>query len=597
MTWIQIRLAFAGMRQRRLQSALTVIVVAASAAALTVAVGVGRVVDDPWARTFEATNGPHVLALAMQPRTDMRPLEREPGVTQSTGVLPLVFSGFRHNGKRFGIQLIGVSSKPPLVARPIVDAGRWAQPGGIVLERSFAHFLGLEVGDRLVVGSPQVPVRVAGIAIVSQSEPYPRSQPGRAFALEETLARIQPDRLKWSALLGLRLADPDTAAAFANRATRELPGVVAEDWTADRADVRDNAKTVRIILSIFTILLLLSGGAVLATLIGGRVLAQQRELGLLKAVGLTPPQLAQIVLIEQLALGLAGAAVGLAAGTLATPLFVGESASLLDASEVPPVTVGAVLTVLAIVLGCVSLFALGPSFRAGRRTTASLLTQVSPGSRQSRLGRLATSLGLPLPIVVGARDAFSHRGRATLTVLSLALTVASVVATLGMEASLNDSVIPPQTASASLEAFGPDPVNDDTAEAAQLRPIVYGLDGVLLFVWLANLLATVLLGLRERVRDLGLLKAVGLTPKQVAGTFLAAQGLLAAAAGLVGIPLGLLLFRGAIQADGSGSDFSYPQWWWLVLVAPGTVLIVLALGAPLAQRAASIRVMDALRYE
>ena len=45
----------------------------------------------------------------------------------------------------------------------------------------------------------------------------------------------------------------------------------------------------------------------------------------------------------------------------------------------------------------------------------------------------------------------------------------------------------------------------------------------------------------------------------------------------MGIPLGLLLFRGAIQADGSQDDFSYPVWWWLVPVAPGAVLLVLAL--------------------
>ncbi len=597
MTPIQLRLAFAGLRRRRLQTALTIVVVAASAAALTVALGVGRVTDDPWERTFEATNGPHVLALALRSESRLTRLEGEPGVVASTGVLPLVFSGFRHDGKRFGIQLIGVRDEPPPVARPIVDDGGWVEPGGVVLERSFARFLGLEVGDRLVLGSAGVPVRIAGIAIVSQSEPYPRSQPGRAFALEETLALVRPQRSQWASLLGLRLADPDAANAFAERATRALPGVEADDWTADRADVREEAKTVRIILSIYSALLLLSGGAVLATLIGGRVLAQQRELGLLKAAGLTPTQVARIVLIEQLALGLAGVAAGLIAGTLATPLFVAESASLLNASEVPAVTVASVATVLAIVLGCVSLFALAPSLRAGRRTTASLLAQIPPGSGRSRLGGLAVKLGLPLPVVIGARESFSRPGRATLTVLSLALTVAAVVATLGAEASLNDSVIPRQDVSAPLEAFGPDPVNDDEAEAAKLRPIVYGLDGVLLFVGLANLLATVLLGLRERVRDLGLLKSVGLTPRQVAGTFLAAQGLLAAVAGLVGVPLGLLLFRAAIQADGSQDDFSYPAWWWLAPVAPAAVLLVLALAAPLARRAAGIRVVDALRYE
>jgi putative ABC transport system permease protein len=166
-----------------------------------------------------------------------------------------------------------------------------------------------------------------------------------------------------------------------------------------------------------------------------------------------------------------------------------------------------------------------------------------------------------------------------------------------MEASLRVNSEPP--AAPELPAGVPawDPVDDDAGEAARLRPIVYGLDAVLLFVGGVNLLATVLLGLRERVRDLGLLKAAGLTPRQVTASFVAAQGVLAALAVAIGIPLGLALFRGVIEATDAADEFAYPAWWWLALLAPAVVALVLALAAPLGRRAASIRVADALRYE
>ena len=86
-----------------------------------------------------------------------------------------------------------------------------------------------------------------------------------------------------------------------------------------------------------------------------------------------------------------------------------------------------------------------------------------------------------------------------------------------------------------------------------------------------NLLATVLLSLRERVRDLGLLKAVGLTPREVAASFLASQVALATGAVVIGIPLGLGLFRWAVGATGGTDEFAYPVWWWLALLGPITV--------------------------
>ena len=581
MAAVYLKLAFAGARRRLLQTALTALVVAAAAAGLTVALGIDRVAERPWERTFEATNGPHVTVVG-PPGVDLAPVAARPGVVASTGVLPRVDTTFARDGKTFNLALIGVR-RDSEVARPIYEDGSYPAPGEVALERSFARFLDLRVGDVLETGGG-VPLRVSAVVVVPKAEAYPRSQPGQAFATAETIGRIQPDRSQWASFLGVRLAEPEESGAFAARARAELPQAWAFDWHAERADAVEESKTIEVVLSIFGVLLLLAGGFVLATLIGGRVLAQVREIGVLKAAGLTPRQVAAIFVLEQLAVGLAGALAGLLLGTLATPLFVAQSASLLDASEIPPIDPARAALVLGVVLGAVAAFTSIPSWRTGLRTTGSILAGGrTVGVRRSRLARLP----LPLSLGVGIRDALVRPGRALLTVLALALTVATVTATLGMEASFGVE---------SLPEVG-DPVDNEAAERAGLRPVVYGLDAVLMFVGLVNLLATILLGVRERVRELGLLKAVGMTPRQVASAYVLGQAVLAAAAVAVGIPLGLALFRFAIGATGGEDEFAYPPWWWLAILAPCAVAVVAAIGTPLAGRAARLPVADALRYE
>ena len=88
-----------------------------------------------------------------------------------------------------------------------------------------------------------------------------------------------------------------------------------------------------------------------------------------------------------------------------------------------------------------------------------------------------------------------------------------------------------------------------------------------------------------------------MTPRQVSGSLVSEQVLVAVIAGLVGLPLGLLFFRGAVALTGGSDEFAYPSWWSLALLVPGLVALVALLAIPLARRAASIRITDALRFE
>ena len=85
MTPVFLRLAFAGLRRRALQATLTVLVVAAAASALTIALGIERVADRSWERTFAATNGAHATVFAPPGELDAAAIEELPGVVGSTG--------------------------------------------------------------------------------------------------------------------------------------------------------------------------------------------------------------------------------------------------------------------------------------------------------------------------------------------------------------------------------------------------------------------------------------------------------------------------------------------------------------------------------
>ena len=82
-----------------------------------------------------------------------------------------------------------------------------------------------------------------------------------------------------------------------------------------------------------------------------------------------------------------------------------------------------------------------------------------------------------------------------------------------------------------------------------MRPILLGSSLLLVAVGLVNLLATLLLVTKERARDFAIFKAVGLTPRGVLGVVNAGGAALGAIAIVVGIPLGLVIFRAVMTRD------------------------------------------------
>ena len=137
-------------------------------------------------------------------------------------------------------------------------------------------------------------------------------------------------------------------------------------------------------------------------------------------------------------------------------------------------------------------------------------------------------------------------------------------------------------------------------ERSDLRPVVYGTDAVLLAIGLVNLLTTLLLGIRERVRDFAIFKVVGLTPRQVLAAVTSGGTLLASVAVVAGIAIGLPVFHALVTVTNpsDGPDLvTAPTWWWVVLMFPATLVFTTLASLLPARRAAAIKPAEALRYE
>jgi putative ABC transport system permease protein len=87
---------------------------------------------------------------------------------------------------------------------------------------------------------------------------------------------------------------------------------------------------------------------------------------------------------------------------------------------------------------------------------------------------------------------------------------------------------------------------------------------------------TAVLNTRERRRDLGMLKSIGMTPRQVTVMVVTSMAALGALGGLLGIPIGLVTHRLIVPAMAHAAQVSVPDFMLDVYRAPTLVLLGLA---------------------
>lgn len=134
---------------------------------------------------------------------------------------------------------------------------------------------------------------------------------------------------------------------------------------------------------------------------------------------------------------------------------------------------------------------------------------------------------------------------------------------------------------------------------SQLTGVYYFMAMLLAIPSLLALLNTLAIGVLARTREIGMLRAVGATRRQVKRMVVAESLLLAAVgtvAGLIaGVPLGYVIVR-SISTIGLEFSFVWPTTGLLITVFVGMVFALLAALIP-ARQAAKMDVIRALRYE
>jgi putative ABC transport system permease protein len=116
---------------------------------------------------------------------------------------------------------------------------------------------------------------------------------------------------------------------------------------------------------------------------------------------------------------------------------------------------------------------------------------------------------------------------------------------------------------------------------------------------LIALLNTLTIGVLERTREIGMLRAIGATRKQVSRIVVIESVLLAAIGTAFGLLAGLYLgyiILGALTSGGFPVDYSFPYSGLVAAVAAGLLFGALAAVIP-ARQASGMVIVRALRYE
>jgi putative ABC transport system permease protein len=584
MTVLLTRLAFAGIRSRLLASAVTIAIAAAAVATIVLALEVRSSGLDPWQRTFAEANGAHVLAF-VRSQAAAAAIGELPGVTEHSAPVPLAWATVGPRESTDQVQLAGLRSRPT-VNMPVLTAGSQLRDEGIMLERSLAEALGIDVGATLELTSRRgsIDLPVLGTAVVPSQPRYPRRRPGLAWVTRTTLERIEPDRARWSWSEAVRLADPTAAAPFTQRAASGLAASASlyfETWQTQRDNALGDAQGTQVIVTIFTILLLIVAFIVVGILVGARASQEHRQIGLLKAAGFTPRQVGIVFALESAALGLFAAALGFTLGAILAPRLAAPSAETLLGSPTMAANPWHILVAGCVVIPVLLAGALTSTRRSTRFTVLEAIRAGNPSPPNSRLARAAVRSVMPLTIGLGLKDLLARGRRALLLAAAIALTGAMLVVVLSLDVTLDAQ-------RASKTSDFPD----------ELLLLIYTLDTVLLLITATTLVAVALLSVRERIRDYGVLKAIGLTPRQITSTVVSAHAAVAVVASLLAIPLGIGLYLALFRIAGDTTeDAVIAPWWSLALVPVGTVLVVVAATSLPARLATRIHIADALRYE
>jgi len=244
----------------------------------------------------------------------------------------------------------------------------------------------------------------------------------------------------------------------------------------------------------YAIMALLLAGVIIASVAAAAVTAGYRRIGVLKSIGFTPAQIAATYLMQFGIPALAGSLAGTALGSHWALPYIQENPAYKVHVAIP---VWITITVPAAMLLLTGLAALVPAVRAGRLPAIRAITAgQAPRAGQGRIAQwLAGGLPLPRPVTEGLAAPFTRPSRSAATLATLTVGLTAAVLAVGLGTQVTNIVLSIGVAYIDRSLF------------ERLTWLVVVLAGIGVF-------STLLTQARERVRDLGIHKALGMTPQQ-----------------------------------------------------------------------------------
>jgi ABC-type lipoprotein release transport system permease subunit len=576
-----IRLARRDLRRRPFDAVTVVLVIAAAIAALSVGLGLGGAIDNPYQQTRAAAAGPDAVAGFLY--TDNRDVDqaavdalvRLPGVTGHSGPFPTAYAAMQAHGKQKNVTVEGRDSAPAGIDQPYVTDGTWLHDGEAVVERGFADAMAVKVGDQITLDGR--PYRVGGLAVTAALPAYPSNichiacnapfagpqsggapDVGLVWISTPQVATFASDANPRTYYVNLKLADPTAAHTWVENMRGDPvgggPGIYLMAWQTIQDADNGLVQTEQVAMHVSAVLLSLLAIAGMAVLAGRRMVDQTRRVGLLKAVGATPDLVAAVLLAEHLALAVTAAVVGSLVGRLLTPSIAGIGAGLVGSPGAPPVTILSTVLPVVVAVAVAVAATLLPALRAARTSTVRALHD-QPRTPRRRPLALRLSALMPVSLLLGVRLLARRPARGLLNAVNITIAVTGVVAIYA-------------AAGVNL-AGGPAP------RAERLGHLTAIITVMLIVVAAINILFIAWATIVDARRTVALSRAFGTTGRQVDFGITAAQLLPALPGAVVGVPLGLYLFRSIAQQR----TLTIPPAWELAAILAGAVAAVVVLTA------------------
>jgi len=453
-----VRAARGGLSRRRVQAIVIGLVVFCSTAAATLALGLLVDSSAPFNQAFAAQHGADVTAtVSGASPAQLAATAHLPGVTAAAGPFPEasvsvtaqvtptipISNGHAQKGSPVTLHqeltLVGRSSPGGPVDDLTLKSGHWPTgPGQVVLSSQSGLQVG--VGSQVTVtgvaGSPKL--TVVGIATSATGTAQGWVTPGEIAALHAAGApEVSQMLYRFSGAGTAAAMNTDIAAVTAALPHGSVLGT--QSWLTARAQATASfAPWVPFIVA-FGLIGLAMSVLIVINVVSGAVVAGTRRIGVLKAIGFSPPQVVAAYVLQVAVPAAIGCAAGVITGNLVAVPMLGQAAQVFGVGSLA-VPVWVSLAVPLAMLGLVGVTAFAIALRAGRMSAVqAIATGRAPRPRHGyRVHRLlGRTRHLPRPVTLGLAGPFARPTRTLVTLAAIVFGVTAVIFAAGLRTSLN----------------------------------------------------------------------------------------------------------------------------------------------------------------